>query len=168
MSHRLRAFAPTLALGLGLLLTACSSDPLMQPGNATVLPSGVAYKVLQAGKGDQHPALSDSIIVNYTLWQPAHTDTPAGAPADAKPVTIPAKQLESTWDAKGVATPATFPLGKLIKGWQQMLPLMTPGERVRVWIPSDLAYGDHPTRADHPPAGPLVFEIELVSIAAAP
>ncbi|HEV2110602.1 MAG TPA: FKBP-type peptidyl-prolyl cis-trans isomerase [Gammaproteobacteria bacterium] len=167
MSHRVRILIPTLSLGLGMLLTACSSDPLVQPGDAVVLPSGVAYKVLQAGKSDQHPVLSDSIIVNYTLWQPAHTDTPPGAAADAKPVSIPAKQLESTWDAAGKPTPATFPLGKLIRGWQQMLPLMTPGERVRVWIPSDLAYGDHPTRADHPPAGPLVFEIELVSIAPA-
>lgn len=157
MNHRVRTLIPVL----GLLLAACSSDPLVQPGDAAVLPSGVAYKVLQAGKGDQHPALSDSITVNYTLWQPPSTDP--DAPADAKK----AKQLESTWDAKGVATPATFPLGKLIKGWQQMLPLMTPGERVRVWIPSALAYGDHPTRADHPPAGPLVFEIELVSIGSA-
>lgn len=157
MSLRLRALIPTLALGL--TLAACSSDPLKQPGDATVLPSGLAYKVLQAGAGDQHPALSDNVTVNYTLWQPP--STAADAPADAKM----AKKLESTIDDKGVATPATFPLGKLIKGWQQMLPLMTPGEKVRVWIPSELAYGDHPTRADHPPAGPLIFEIQLISIA---
>ena len=157
MSLRLRALIPTLALGL--TLAACSSDPLKQPGDAAVLPSGLAYKVLQAGAGDQHPALSDNVTVNYTLWQPP--STAADAPADAKV----AKKLESTIDDKGVATPATFPLGKLIKGWQQMLPLMTPGEKVRVWIPSELAYGDHPTRADHPPAGPLIFEIQLISIA---
>jgi len=157
MSLRLRALIPTLVLGL--TLAACSSDPLKQPGDATVLPTGLAYKVLQAGTGTQHPALSDNVTVNYTLWQPP--SAAADAPADAKV----AKKLESTIDDKGVATPATFPLGKLIKGWQQMIPLMTPGERVRVWIPSELAYGDHPTRADHPPAGPLIFEIELVSIA---
>lgn len=158
MSLRLRALIPTLTLGLGLTLSACSSDPLKQPGDAMVLPSGLAYKVLQPGTGGQHPALSDQVTVNYTLWQPPSTD--ANAPADAKV----AKHLESTWDDKGNATPATFPLGKLIKGWQQMIPLMTPGERVRVWIPSELAYGDHPTRADHPPAGPLIFEIQLISI----
>jgi len=165
MSHRIPAIIPAFATGLCMLLAACSSDPFAQPGDAAVLPSGVAYKVLQAGKGDEHPALSDNVTVNYTLWLPAHTEMPAGALPDAKPVAVPAKQLESTWDAKGVATPVTFPLGKLIKGWQQMVPLMTAGEKVRVWIPSDLAYGDHPTRADHPPAGPLIFEIELVSIA---
>ncbi|MFI4920168.1 MAG: FKBP-type peptidyl-prolyl cis-trans isomerase [Gammaproteobacteria bacterium] len=154
MNHRLSISIPALCAGLCMLLAACSSDPLMQPKDATVLPSGVAYTVLQAGKGDEHPALTDNVTVNYTLWQPAQTD----------PVAVPAKKLESTIDANGVATPATFPLGKLIKGWQQMIPLMTAGEKVRVWIPSDLAYGDHPTRADHPPAGPLIFEIELISI----
>ena len=162
MSHRVRPLLAASSLVLALLLSACSSDPLAQPGDATVLPSGLAYKVLRPGTGDtQHPALSDSVTVNYTLWQPASTD-PAATTSQKK-----SKQLESTWDAKGDGTPVTFPLGKLIKGWQQMLPLMTPGERVRVWIPSDLAYGDHPTRADHPPAGPLVFEIELLSIAPA-
>lgn len=163
MSHRISV--TVLAAGLCMLFAACSSDPFAQPSDASVLPSGVAYKVLQPGKGDEHPALSDNVTVNYTLWQPAHMDTPAGSAPDAKPVLVPAKQLESTWDAKGVGTPVTFPLGKLIKGWQQMVPLMTPGEKVRVWIPSDLAYGDHPTRADHPPAGNLIFEIELVAIA---
>ncbi len=165
MSHRIPATITALAVGLCMLLAACSSDPFAQPGDASVLPSGVAYKVLQPGKGDEHPVLSDNVTVNYTLWQPAYTDTPAGSALDPKPVLVPAKQLESTWDPKGVGTPVTFPLGKLIKGWQQMVPLMTPGEKVRVWIPSDLAYGDHPTRADHPPAGNLIFEIELVAIA---
>lgn len=157
MNHRLPAFVT--ALSLGLLLAACSSDPLMQPKSATVLPSGVAYIVLQAGTGADHPALTDNVTVNYTLWQPAQPD-PNGSST-----MVPAKKLEGTIDANGVATPATFPLGKLIKGWQQMIPLMTAGEKVRVWIPSDMAYGDHPTRADHPPAGPLIFEIELISIA---
>lgn len=159
MSHRLSAIITAASAGLCLSLAACSSDPFAQPGDATVLTSGVAYKVLQAGKGDDHPALTDNVTVNYTLWQPAQPDPNGGS------TPIPAKQLESTWDAKGVATPVTFPLGKLIKGWQAMIPLMTPGEKVRVWIPSDMAYGDHPTRADHPPAGPLIFEIELISIA---
>ena len=147
MQLRPSSFVTAFAAGLILILAACSSDPLAQPSKATVLPSGLAYVVLQEGKGTTHPALSDMVKVNYTLWSGTSK-----------------QQLESTWDAKGNATPANFPLGKLIPGWQQLLPLMTPGERVRAWLPSNLAYGDHPTRADHPPAGPLIFEIELVSV----
>ena len=147
MRLRLSTVVTSLTAGLALMFAACSSDPLAQPSKAIVLPSGLAYVVLQEGKGTDHPALSDTVTVNYTLWSGTSK-----------------QQLESTWDAKGNATPATFPLGKLIPGWQQMIPLMTPGERVRAWLPSNLAYGDHPTRADHPPAGPLVFEIELISI----
>lgn len=143
MRLRLSALVPSLVL----LLAACSTDPLVQPSKAVVLPSGLAYVVLQEGKGTDHPALSDMVTVNYTLWSGTSKE-----------------KLESTLDATGKPTPATFPLGKLIPGWQQMIPLMTTGERVRAWLPSNLAYGDHPTRADHPPAGPLVFEIELLQI----
>ncbi|HET7176428.1 MAG TPA: FKBP-type peptidyl-prolyl cis-trans isomerase [Gammaproteobacteria bacterium] len=154
------------SLAFAALLAACSSDPyadLVQPKDAVTLPSGLAYKVLKAGDESAHPALSNQVTVNYTLWQPPAPKSDATA-TDNLNITPTFKKLESTTDDKGVSSPATFPLGKLIKGWQQMIPLMSPGERVRVWIPADLAYGEHPTRADHPPAGPLIFEIELVAI----
>ena len=155
-----------VSLAFAALLAACSSDPnadLVQPKDAVVLPSGLAYKVLKAGDGSAHPALSNQVTVNYTLWQPPAPKSESHS-TDNLNTTPSFKKLESTTDDKGVSSPATFPLGKLIKGWQQMIPLMSPGERVRVWIPADLAYGEHPTRADHPPAGPLIFDIELVSI----
>jgi peptidylprolyl isomerase len=40
---------------------------------------------------------------------------------------------------------------------------MVVGDKVRFWIPGSLAYGDKPS---HPgaPAGPLVFDVELLSI----
>lgn len=147
-------------------VAACSSDPyadLAQPKDATVLPSGLAYQVLTAGSGTEHPALTDHVTVNYTLWQPPAPPSESDT-RDNLNTTPTFKKLESTTNSNGVSTPASFPLNKLIKGWQQMIPLMTPGERVRVWIPADLAYGEHPTRPDHPPAGPLIFDIELVSI----
>ena len=40
---------------------------------------------------------------------------------------------------------------------------MVVGDRVRFWIPSALAYGDKPSQPGAP-SGPLVFEIELLSI----
>ncbi|WP_411288975.1 FKBP-type peptidyl-prolyl cis-trans isomerase [Phenylobacterium sp.] len=61
--------------------------------------------------------------------------------------------------------PATFPLGQLIKGWQEGVPMMRVGERWLFLIPADLAYGDR-SRAPIPPNSALYFDIELVAIPA--
>jgi peptidylprolyl isomerase len=59
--------------------------------------------------------------------------------------------------------PASFPLNGVIKGWTEGVQLMVVGDKARFWIPSALAYGDTPSRPGAP-IGPLVFDIELLSI----
>ncbi len=58
--------------------------------------------------------------------------------------------------------PATFPLNRLIKGWQEGVPMMRVGERWLFAIPADLAYG--PGRGPIHPNSALLFDIELVAI----
>jgi peptidylprolyl isomerase len=53
---------------------------------------------------------------------------------------------------------------QVIPGWTEGLQLMTAGEKVRFWIPKELAYNDQPNK----PAGMLVFEVELVDFKKAP
>ena len=60
--------------------------------------------------------------------------------------------------------PFTAPLRALIKGWQIAIPLMNEGSNWRLWIPSDLAYGDRGAGADIPGGATLMFEVELISI----
>jgi len=60
-------------------------------------------------------------------------------------------------------SPATFPVGGVIKGWTEALQLMVPGQKARFWIPGELAYGDKPTGGGAP-HGMLVFDIELIAI----
>lgn len=62
--------------------------------------------------------------------------------------------------------PATFPLGRLIKGWQEGVPMMAVGEIWAFVIPPELAYGDRTDRDPIPPGSVLQFEIELLAIAA--
>ena len=57
--------------------------------------------------------------------------------------------------------PATFPLGRLIKGWQEGLPGVKVGGVRRLYIPYELAYGEQGRRGI-PPKADLVFEIEVI------
>ncbi len=59
--------------------------------------------------------------------------------------------------------PATFPLDRLIKGWQEGVPMMRKGEVWEFVIPSDIAYGER-NRDPIPPGSTLLFEVELIDI----
>lgn len=60
--------------------------------------------------------------------------------------------------------PATFPLNRVIQGWQQGVPGMKEGGKRRLIIPASLAYGENGSPPKIGPNEPLVFDIELVSI----
>jgi len=119
------------------------TDVKAAPKTAKKTDSGLAYKLLTKGKGKQHPTAKDRVTVHYAGW------TPDG------------KQFDSSVTR---GEPTTFPLGGVIKGWTEGVQLMVEGDKMRFWIPSELAYGDKPTRPGAP-AGPLVFDVELISIA---
>ena len=59
--------------------------------------------------------------------------------------------------------PATFPLGRLVKGWQLAIPQMGVGETIEIAIPADLAYGPV-GRGPIPGNATLVFKVELIGI----
>jgi peptidylprolyl isomerase len=116
-------------------------DVAAPPADAITTPSGLAYKVLRVGLGSIHPGPRNSVTVHYTGW------------------TTDGKMFESSYQS---GRAATFQVDGVIKGWTELLQLMTVKEKCRVWIPGRLAYGDKPT--DGSPAGMLVFEIELLDI----
>jgi peptidylprolyl isomerase len=104
--------------------------------------SGLAYKFLKHGKGKDHPTAHSTVEVHYSGW------TRDGHLFDS-----------SVRRGKSIS----FPLDGVIKGWTEGVQLMVVGDKARFWIPGALAYGDVPTRPGAP-AGPLVFDIELLSI----
>jgi len=117
------------------------SDVAAAPKDATVTDSGLAYKVLAAGSGSDHPSATSSVTVHYTGW------------------TTDGKMFDSSV-SRGETI--SFPLNRVIKGWTEGLQLMVTGEKARFWIPGNLAYGDTPARPGAP-AGTLVFDVELFS-----
>ncbi len=157
VTKSLRAIIPRaagLALAISSTTHAETAEPIMPetpsdvaaaPADATKTASGLISKVLQAGKGDQHPATVDTVTVHYSGW------------------TTDGKLFDSSVK-KG--QPASFPLNGVIKGWTEGVQLMVEGEKRRFWIPADLAYGENPGGGR--PGGQLVFDIELISIKQAP
>ena len=106
------------------------------------LPDGLEYKILKAGDGPK-PAATDSVTCNY------------------RGTLLNGKEFDSSYKR---GQPATFPLGGVIKGWTEALQMMPVGSKWELYIPPDLAYGDHPPGADIPPGSTLIFEVELLSI----
>ena len=117
------------------------ADVAAPPADAVKTASGLASKVLTPGTGTVHPNSYDTVEVHYTGW------------------TTDGKMFDSS--VKRGQT-AKFPLNRVIAGWTEGVALMVVGEKRRLWIPENLAYGGRPGR----PAGMLVFDVELVSIQA--
>jgi len=71
------------------------------------------------------------------------------------------KKFDSSVDR---GTPAEFPVGGVIKGWTEALQLMKVGSKWKLFIPTDLAYGDRGAPGAIGPGEVLVFEVELLAI----
>jgi FKBP-type peptidyl-prolyl cis-trans isomerase FklB len=106
------------------------------------LPSGLQYKVVTEGKGKQ-PKSTDTVVAHY------------------RGTLINGTEFDSSYQRN---EPATFPVGGVIKGWQEALPLMKEGAKWQVYIPSDLAYGPRGAGGDIGPNEVLIFDIELLSV----
>jgi FKBP-type peptidyl-prolyl cis-trans isomerase len=107
------------------------------------LPSGLQYKVLTAGTGPK-PTASDSVVCNY------------------RGTLINGTEFDSSYKR---GQPATFGVSQVIKGWTEALQLMPVGSKWQLFIPSSLAYGEHPDpRSRIEPNATLIFEVELLSI----
>lgn len=108
------------------------------------LESGMQYIVLNQGDGEK-PAATDTVDVHYegTLINGTVFDSSI-------------KRGE----------PATFPVNGVIQGWQEALQLMEVGTKWKVFIPSELAYGEHGAGGAIGPNETLIFEMELLAIKA--
>jgi len=60
--------------------------------------------------------------------------------------------------------PAEFPVGGVIKGWTEALQLMSVGDKWRLTVPYDLAYGEQSAGGAIKPYSTLVFDVELHAI----
>lgn len=105
------------------------------------LPSGIQYRVIEEGNGAR-PTAKSEVTVHY------------------RGSLINGFEFDSSF-ARGV--PAKFTVDQVLKGWQEVLPLMRVGDHWQIFLPPEMAYGERGPR----PIGPnqaLVFDIKLIEV----
>ena len=108
----------------------------------TTTESGLQYEIITKGDGPM-PKASETVSVHYhgTL--------------------LDGTVFDSSVDR---GQPAQFPVNQVIKGWVEALQLMPVGSKWKLYIPSDLAYGDRGAGGAIGPGAMLTFEVELLEI----
>jgi peptidylprolyl isomerase len=151
-----------------LLLSGCSSSSKDASPSASVNSSSVSAQV----SGDYGTEPEVAITPGQPATELGITDVivgsgepvPAGATVTADYVGYGAESgqmFDASW-LRG--EPATFPLAKVILGWQEGLVGMQVGGRRLLVIPADKAYGDNPPQGSGIAAGEtLIFVVDLVS-----
>ena len=112
-----------------------------RPGVVT-LPDGLQYEIITKGTGPI-PKATDTVQANYigTL--------------------INGEEFDNSYKR---GTPLTIPVSGVIRGWTEALELMPVGSKWKLFIPSDLGYGDRGAGGAIPGGSALIFEIELLNI----
>lgn len=110
--------------------------------NIRVTPSGLQYEIIRAGNGEI-PTKDDRVKVHYI-----------GTLVDGK-------EFDNSFKR---GQPIDFRVTGVIKGWTEALLMMPVGSKWKVYIPSELGYGDQQAGPDILPGSVLIFEIDLLEI----
>jgi FKBP-type peptidyl-prolyl cis-trans isomerase FklB len=108
----------------------------------TTTASGLQYEVIKMGDGIK-PTSEDTVVCHY-----------AGT-------LINGKEFDNSYKR---GEPISFPVTGVIKGWTEAVQLMPKGSKWKLYIPSDLGYGDRGAGQDIPGGAALIFEVELVDV----
>mmetsp|Transcript_65642 Transcript_65642/g.184837 ORF Transcript_65642/g.184837 Transcript_65642/m.184837 type:complete len:153 (+) Transcript_65642:98-556(+) len=107
------------------------------------LDSGLMYEVLEEGSGEVHPGANTPCKCNY------------------EGTLIDGTKFDSSYDR---GQPATFAPQQVIPGWTEAMQLMVKGDKWKLYIPSELAYGEQGAGGKIPGGAALIFTMKIEDI----
>ena len=119
-----------------------AAEYLKKNNTAKQTASGLIYETLKEGSG-KSPKATNTVEVHY------------------RGTLIDGTEFDSSFKRNKTIE---FPLNRVIKGWTEGLQLMKEGGKIKLIIPSDLAYGDKGSPPSIPGGATLIFEVELFSV----
>ena len=119
---------------------AFQAENAKRPGVVTS-PSGLQFELISAGNGEK-PGPEDTVLVHYR-----------GTTVDG-----------TVFDTTERGGPADIPLFGVIPGFSEGLQMMGVGDKARLYIPPELAYGDRGAGSTIGPNTLIIFDVELLSI----
>jgi FKBP-type peptidyl-prolyl cis-trans isomerase FklB len=147
--QQIQAFARSVSEAAAARTQTAVKDFLERNGRApgvVTTASGLQYKILAAGDKKAPPiTLADTVTADY------------------RGKLIDGTEFDSSY-SRGM--PTNFPVGGVIRGWQEALVMMKPGAKWQLFIPPELAYGQR-AQAKIPAGSLLIFEINVLSVESA-
>ncbi|KAF3160283.1 FK506 binding protein proline rotamase rapamycin-binding protein [Orbilia oligospora] len=106
---------------------------------------GVTRDIISPGNGTDYPQKGDTVSMHYTG------------------TLVNGKKFDSSVD-RGEEFRTKIGTGQVIKGWDEGVPQMSLGEKAKLTITGDYAYGDSGYPGLIPPNATLIFEVQLLAI----
>ena len=126
-----------LAIGMSFL-----EENGKRPGVVTT-PSGLQYELISGSGSDEKPGPADIVLVHY------------------RGTTIDGTEFDSTYES---GEPIEVPLEMVIPGWAEGIRMMSEGDKAKLYVPPNLAYGEGGAGGVIGPNSVLIFEVDLISI----
>lgn len=150
-------------LWLGVLLIAVAALLLAYTGTQNVVVNGASNEQFLAANADEDGVETTASGLQYKVITPGEGPSPTAT--DTALVKYEGRLRDGTVFDANEQTP--MPVGGVVPGFSEALQLMQKGGEYRIWIPSDLAYGEASPGEQIPPNSLLIFDVTLLDFISA-
>ena len=145
-------------LWLGVALIVAAARLLAYTGTQNAVVTGASNEQFLAANADEDGVQTTASGLQYKVLKPGEGPSPTAT--DTALVKYEGRLRDGTVFDANEQTP--MPVGGVVPGFSEALQLMQKGGEYRIWIPSDLAYGEASPGEQVPPNSLLIFDVTLL------